>query len=143
MIKQWLILGSIAFGVGFGVGFSFNRDPKQAAFSGLAAIPATSATLLFVECQRRKQGNSLEALTAETRSLAAQKQNLAAALLVDTETSRQLNQQISDLHTESSQLQSSIVLYQEGCDLHLIVLLSNRKAILVKLIPELIPSSWR
>jgi hypothetical protein len=35
----------------------------------------------------------------------------------------------------------SLIYAGKGCDLNLIVLRSNRKAILIELIPELIPSS--
>lgn len=114
MVKQWLLLGSIAFGVGFGVSLPLNRDLKQSAFAGLAAIPATSAAVLLVE-RKQKQllTQNLGVLQAEIRTLEAHKQNLTALLRTDTETSKDLQKQISDLRAEIPQLQATIALHQE------------------------------
>jgi hypothetical protein len=106
MFKQWLLLSSIAFGVGFSVSLPFNRDVKQSAFAGLATVPATSAVLFIVQRRQQKKGReSLGALQVEIDDLEAKKQNLLVALANATTTSEQLQTQITELRPDLEHLQ--------------------------------------
>jgi hypothetical protein len=114
MFKQWLLFSSVAFGVGFSVSLPFNRDLKQSAFVGLAAVPATSAALLMAQqSQRRKSSRICGNLQAEIDDLESKKQNLSASLITSTTTAEQLQSQIAGLQPDLSQLQMALMALQE------------------------------
>jgi uncharacterized protein YdcH (DUF465 family) len=114
MFKQWLLLSSVAFGVGFSVSLPFNRDLKQSAFAGLAAVPATSAVLLIVQRgQRRQFRQTLGNLQTEIHDLEVKKQNLSTSLTTATTTAEHLQTQIAGLQPELAQLQMALLALQE------------------------------
>ena len=113
MIKRWLLLGSVAFGVGFGVSLSFQRDVKQAAFNGLAAVPA-SAVVLTLVARQKHQSLSYELVHLETKiyELEQQKQALVIGIQADELMLGKVQQEVVTQQVELTDLQASIKSYQ-------------------------------
>ena len=57
MLKHWLPIGSIAFGVSFACALPFNRDLAQSALIGLATIPGAIASTSVRARQRHQHVN--------------------------------------------------------------------------------------
>jgi hypothetical protein len=82
--------------------------------AGIAAIPATSASVLLLERNKKqKLTKSLRTLNSEVQDLDSRKQSLTVALTADTKLADELQEKISELRIELPQLQSTIALYQE------------------------------
>ncbi len=114
MIKQWLLVSSVAFGVGFGVSLPFQRDVQQAVFSGLVAVPAAAVALTLVTRQKRRfLSHKLTLLEAQIRQLEAQKQELDTGLQADESRLAGVLQQVAVHESELSDLQSLIQAHQE------------------------------
>ncbi|GEM_PF-1150922 len=111
MLKQWLLLSSVAFGVGFGVSLPFNRDLKQSTFNGLVAVPASVVVLLLV--RHRETGQKLSLFQAEIQTLEGGKQKLSTALSEDQTISKKLLETITAKQLELANLQATIHSQQE------------------------------
>jgi len=100
MSKNWLILGVLSFGVGFGISLTVDRDIKRAALTGLITLPATAAGVSIVERQRKlPQSNQLSSVLARVAEL--EKQETA------------LRQLISQLHNQAEILKQQEAIHQQ------------------------------
>ncbi len=58
MLRSRLLLGSIAFGVSFGISFLTNRDANKALITGLTTLPATVIAAIVVDRRSYQQSTS-------------------------------------------------------------------------------------
>lgn len=98
MIKDWLILGSVAFSVGFGLSLPLTKDVRQSLLAGATTVPAAGAGVWSVT-QRRKStiAAAFSALQSEVHTLEHQRQELARSL---QETKLQTEQLKADVQTQ-------------------------------------------
>ncbi len=75
MLKNWLTIGSIAFGVSFVCALPFNQNLGRSALVGLATIPGAIAATTVKSRQRQRQNH--RQLTAETARLQGLRQQSA------------------------------------------------------------------
>jgi hypothetical protein len=74
VVKNWLCISSTAFGLGFCIGLSFNRDLKQAIVVASSTVPATSAAVLIIQQQQKREARqNLMSLHAEIHELESQR----------------------------------------------------------------------
>lgn len=101
MIKNWLLLSSVAFGVGFGLSLPLNRDVKQAALTGLTTVPAAAAGVIAVDLlQKRRFGTAFLTLHTEIEELEQKKQGMSQSLIIAKNQQESLEAQIQLLEEE-------------------------------------------
>lgn len=107
-MKNWLILGSVAFGVGFGLNLPLSRDVKQATLVGLTSIPAATAGAWIVT-QREKQSldRAFSSLVKEMQSLETRKQYLTQAIAVTTTEEQNTTSQLNAVQAQLQELEST------------------------------------
>jgi hypothetical protein len=106
LVKDWLWIGSVAFGLGFSISLPFNRDLRQSVIAGFAAVPATSATVLLLQHQQKRRMRRNQMILAdEIDQLVSQKQNLISSSATTTSTLEQLQSQIGELQAELNQIE--------------------------------------
>lgn len=100
MIKDWLILGSVAFSVGFGLSLPLTKDVRQSLLAGATTVPAAGAGVWAVT-QRQKQtiATAFSSLQSEVQSLEHQHQDLARSL---QQTKLQAGQLEADRQTQEN-----------------------------------------
>jgi chromosome segregation ATPase len=109
MIRQWLFLSSVAFGIGFGISLPFNRDFKQSSINGLVAIPASAAVLWITRRQQHQLlSQELTQLKNTICELEIQKQSISASVSETTATSAKIQQKIEIKQLELDNLQNDI-----------------------------------
>lgn len=114
MAKNWLILGVLSFGVGFGISLAVDRDVKRAALTGLITVPATSVGVLVTEKRRNGQLNdtpfSIQTQVAElekrTEILNQEEASLQTSIATKKKDKQQLEVTLGNLQIEMSQLQT-------------------------------------
>jgi phage shock protein A len=86
MLRSRLLLGSIAFGVSFGINFLTSRDANKAFIAGLTTVPAAVIAALVVD--RRNYSHAETRLAVLKRHIRALQQRRAEAYraLVEVET---------------------------------------------------------
>jgi phage shock protein A len=86
MLRSRLLLGSIAFGVSFGINFLTSRDANKAFIAGLTTVPAAVIAAIVVD--RRSYGQAETRLAVLKRHIRALQQRRAEAYraLVEVET---------------------------------------------------------
>ncbi|NJM75229.1 MAG: hypothetical protein HC852_04905 [Acaryochloridaceae cyanobacterium RU_4_10] len=120
-VKDWLWISSTAFGLGFCIGLSFNRDLKQAIIVASATVPATSAAVLITrQRENRAVRQNLNSLHAEVRELESQKNDFLSSIVNATNRIEQLHVNIEELKTESAHLGTDLAalkaVYQSELD---------------------------
>lgn len=128
--KHWLLLGSVAFGVGFGLSLPFNRDIKQAALIGLTAIPAaTAGALVVTHQQKRSLGTVFSSLHEDIQALEQQKSRLLKATHEGTAKKQQVQVQLDELQSQLTQLEAELSTQREQKQSleHTITLLETQK----------------
>jgi chromosome segregation ATPase len=154
MLKNWLTIGSIAFGVSFACVLPFNRDLTQSALIGLATIPGTFAGTSIRSRQRRQQLHRqitseisrLHGLRKQSETLARQLQITATERQSIEARVRQLNTLAVDLtdrldrdrhyHTQLEQQLALTTIYtqeQDGIVEKLDLQISDKRAALLEL----------
>jgi hypothetical protein len=109
MIKDWLVLGSVAFGIGFSLSLPITRNIKDSALVGLTAIPAaTSGVLVLSRQQKRQIGMLFSSLQAEIQTLEQQKQLLDQTIATIREQQQGAEGRLSQLNTQLQQLQTQL-----------------------------------
>ncbi|HIK54211.1 MAG TPA: hypothetical protein IGS37_03495, partial [Synechococcales cyanobacterium M55_K2018_004] len=78
MGKNWLIVTSVAFGVGFSLSLAVTRQVRTSALMGLVTIPASAAGVFVANRQRQQE--VFTGLQAEIRKLERQKETLKRSL---------------------------------------------------------------
>jgi hypothetical protein len=105
VVKNWLWISSTAFGLGFCIGLSFNRDLKQAIVVASATVPATSAAVLIIQQQQKRDARqNLMSLHAEIHELESQRNDSLSSIVTATNRIEQLHVDIEGLKTESAHL---------------------------------------
>jgi hypothetical protein len=105
VVKNWLWISSTAFGLGFCIGLSFNRDLKQAIVVASATVPATSAAVLIIQQQQKRDARqNLISLHAEIHELESQRNDSLSSIVTATNRIEQLHVDIEGLKTESAHL---------------------------------------
>jgi hypothetical protein len=105
VVKDWLWISSTAFGLGFCIGLSFNRDLKQAIIVASATVPATSAAVLIIQQrEKREVRQDLMSLHAEIHELESQKKDFLSSIVTATTRLEQLHFQTEGLKSESVHL---------------------------------------
>lgn len=127
MNKKWLILGTVSFGVAFGIGFVISKDLKRSALTGLTALPATIVSVSVIEHQRKRQLNDrisslqtqenklsdrLSLLQSHIESLTQQESNLKQSLSDQTVEQKQLTNTLTNLQGDKQELKQAIALLQ-------------------------------
>lgn len=106
MIKDWFILGSVAFSIGFGFSLPLTRDVRQSLLAGATTVPAATAGVWAVT-QRRKQSiaTAFSSLQSEVQSLESQRQDLERSLQQAKRQAEQLEASLQAQQTEKQQLE--------------------------------------
>jgi hypothetical protein len=121
VVKDWLWISSTAFGLGFCIGLSFNRDLKQAIVVASATVPATSAAVLIIQRQQKRDARqNLMSLHAEIHELESQRNDSLSSIVTATSRIEQLHVDIEGLKTESAHLGTDLAalkaVYQSELD---------------------------
>jgi chromosome segregation ATPase len=100
MLKNWLTIGSIAFGVSFACVFPFNRDLTQSALIGLATIPGTFAGTSIRFRQRRQQlHRQITSEISRLHGLRKQSETLARQLQITATERQSIESRVRQLNT--------------------------------------------
>jgi len=90
MLKTRLLLGSIAFGVSFGISFLTNRDANKALITGLTTLPATVIAAIVVDRRSYHQATSkIAVLKGHIHALQKRRAEAYRALLEVESTERE------------------------------------------------------
>lgn len=109
MVNNQLLLGTIAFGVSFGLSLLVNRDIKPALLTGLIAVPATYAGVFVVNGKQRiQQKPILTALQAQIHQLDRRQIELNQSISATIQEKQRLEVNINFLKTELNQLYNQI-----------------------------------
>lgn len=109
MIKDWLVLGSVAFGIGFSLSLPITRNIKDSALVGLTTIPAaTSGVLVLSRQQKRQIGMLFSSLQAEVQTLEQQKQSLDQTIATIHEQQQGAEDKLSQLNAQLEQSQTQL-----------------------------------
>ena len=109
MVKNRLLLSSVAFGTSFGLSLLISRNMKTAFLSGLITVPATFSGLAVVNYrQRGQQKLTLTALESQIYHLERQEAQLNQSWLAIATEKQRTEVNINFLKTELSQLHTQI-----------------------------------
>ncbi len=116
MSKKWLIISSVSFGIGLGLNLIISKNIKQAALTGLLSVPATTASVLVTEHQRKKRLNDrIKELNLEKQrsrheldTLQNNKLNLERKIEAIENKYQQLQQQETELPSFIAQLSERV-----------------------------------
>ncbi len=109
MLKNWLTIGSISFGVSFVCALPFTQNLARAAFIGLATIPGVFAGATVKSRQRQRHTN--RQLTAEISRLQGLRQQSATIdrqLQITIEDRRSIEARVRQLNTLVTNLNARI-----------------------------------
>lgn len=110
MIKDWLVLGSVAFGIGFSLSLPITHNIKDSTLIGLIAIPAaTGGELMLSRQQKRQIGMISSLLQAEVQTLQQQKQLLGQTIANLREQQQGAENGLSQLNAQLEQLQTQLI----------------------------------
>jgi len=109
MAKNWLLLGSVAFGVSFALSLLINRDIKPALISGLITVPATFSGVFFVNRKQRiKEKQTLTALQSKIYQLERRETQINQTFRAIAAEEQRTKSNINFLKTELSPLYTQI-----------------------------------
>jgi chromosome segregation ATPase len=104
-----VLLGSVSFGVSFGLGLLVNRDLNKALLAGVITVPATYTGAVIVDKQRINQEKLFRgSFQNQIQELEKQQTQLNQALFTATTTREELEASINTLKAEHSQLSSQL-----------------------------------
>ena len=124
-VANRIVLGSVAFGVSFGLGLIANRDFKKAWLTGLITLPASYVGTVVAEQRRTNQEKLIRAaLQNQVQVLEGQQTLVHQSLYAATATRQEVEASINALQGERSNLLSRVselhnqrnALYQEITD---------------------------
>ena len=106
MVKnRLLLLGSVAFGVSFGLSLLVNRHIKTAFLTGLITVPATFSGVVAVNRkQKTQQKRTLTALQAQIHRLKKRETQMNQSLLASAAELERTEVDLNFLQTELNQL---------------------------------------
>jgi len=130
MVKNLLLLGSVAFSMSFGLSLLINRDIKTAMFTGLITVPATFSGIVAVNRkQKNQQKRPLNSLQLQIHQLKRRKTQLIQSLSATITEKQRTDANINFLKTKLSQLYTQIAeqrSYKQQLSQDLIILKENR-----------------
>lgn len=121
-LANQILLGSIAFGLGFGLGWLVHRNTKSAAITGAIALSASYAAAIAAQQHWSKHEKRLRhALRYQIQSLTEQRQHLYGAISAALATQQEVQASVQALNLERTRLldrvselhQQRNALYQE------------------------------
>ncbi|MEM9538274.1 MAG: tellurite resistance TerB C-terminal domain-containing protein [Cyanobacteria bacterium P01_E01_bin.42] len=121
-LANQILLGSIAFGSGFGLAWLVHRDTTAAAITGAIALPASYAGAIAAQLHWNKHEKRLRnALRYQIQSLTEQRQQLYGAISAALATQQEVQASVQALNLERTRLldrvselhQQRNALYQE------------------------------
>jgi chromosome segregation ATPase len=113
MAKDLLLLGTVTFGIGFGLSLFVNRTIEPALLTGLIAVPASYAGVLAVKGKQRLQHQStLDLLQCQIDQLETQRIDLKQSIVAVVTERQQIETHINFLKTESSQLYTQVAQFR-------------------------------
>lgn len=105
MVKNCLLLGSVAFGVSFSLSVLVNRDIKTALLTGLITVPASFSGLVAVNRRQRTQRHrTLTALQTQIHQLKKRETQLNQFFSANATEKQRAEVDLNFLKTELSQL---------------------------------------
>ncbi|MGK7925695.1 MAG: tellurite resistance TerB C-terminal domain-containing protein [Spirulina sp.] len=100
-----ILLGSIAFGLGFGAGWLVHRNLKSAAIVGAIALPASYASAIAAQWHWSKhEKRHRHALRYQIQSLSEQRQHLYGAISAALATQQEVQASVQALNMERTRL---------------------------------------
>ncbi|MBD2065938.1 hypothetical protein H6F93_00010, partial [Leptolyngbya sp. FACHB-671] len=109
MVKNWLVLGSVAFGVGFSLSLPITRNIKDSALVGLIAVPAATAGAFAVSRQQKQEvGMLFSSLQAEVQTFEQQKDTLRQSVVAFRDRQKASEEKCSQLDAQIEQLQTQL-----------------------------------
>lgn len=112
MVNNRFLVGSVAFGVSFGLSFLTNRDMGKAFSSGLITLPAALFAMVVVENRRSSQAKStLAFLNTQIRALQRQGEDLQDLLLDLTDERQEVAAHLSSLQAQAQQAKQQLSEY--------------------------------
>ncbi|MBD2122171.1 tellurite resistance TerB C-terminal domain-containing protein [Trichocoleus sp. FACHB-262] len=112
MVNNRFLVGSVAFGVSFGLSFLTNRHMGKAFSSGLITLPAALVAMVVVENRRSSQAKStLAFLNTQIRALQRQGEDLQDLLLDLTDERQEVAAHLSSLQAQAQQAKLQLADY--------------------------------
>ncbi|HEY9861656.1 MAG TPA: tellurite resistance TerB C-terminal domain-containing protein [Candidatus Obscuribacterales bacterium] len=112
MVNNRFLVGSVAFGVSFGLSFLTNRDMGKAFSSGLITLPAALFAMVVVENRRTSQAKStLAFLNTQIRALQRQGEDLQDLLLDLSDERQEVAAHLSSLQAQAQQAKLQLADY--------------------------------
>ena len=100
-----ILLGAIAFGLGFGAGWLVHRDAKAASITGAIALPASYASAIAAQWHWSKhEKRHRNALRYQIQSLSEQRQHLYGAISAALATQQEVQASVQALNMERTRL---------------------------------------
>ncbi|MBD1861506.1 MULTISPECIES: tellurite resistance TerB C-terminal domain-containing protein [Trichocoleus] len=112
MVNNRFLVGSVAFGISFGLSFLTNRHMGKAFSSGLITLPAALVAMVVVENRRSSQAKStLAFLNTQIRALQRQGEDLQDLLLDLTDERQEVAAHLSSLQAQAQQAKLQLADY--------------------------------
>jgi hypothetical protein len=107
MLKNWLLITSVTFGVGFGATMLWNKDPGQSAISGLAGVSGVAASMVLLSRQRKQElERQLQSIQVTVNILEQQELSLGKQLQSDQDNRQAVQHQVDQLEQLLANLQA-------------------------------------
>jgi hypothetical protein len=107
MLKNWLLITSVTFGVGFGATMLWNKDPGQSAISGLAGVSGVAASMVLLSRQRKQElERQLQSIQVTVNILEQQELSLSKQLQSDQDNRQAVQHQVDQLEKMLANLQA-------------------------------------
>ncbi|MBP0020522.1 MAG: hypothetical protein J7647_23580 [Cyanobacteria bacterium SBLK] len=104
-LANQILLGSIAFGLSFSLGWLVHRDTKAAAITGAISLPASYAGAIAAQLHWSKHEKRLRhALRYQIQSLTEQRQHLYGAISAALATQQEVQASVQALNLERTRL---------------------------------------
>lgn len=108
-ITNWLVLGSVAFGVSFCLGLIASQDFGKAFFTGVITIPATYAGAVIIHKQRLdREKRFRNSLVHQVQELEVYKEDINQYLVDALSEEQGLEASINNLKSELNYLRSQV-----------------------------------
>jgi chromosome segregation ATPase len=112
MVNNRFLVGSVAFGVSFGLSFLTNRDLGKALSSGLITLPAALFAMVVVENRRSSHAKSTSVfLSTQVRALQRQSEDLQDLLLDLADERQEVAAHLSSLQAQAQQAKLQLADY--------------------------------
>jgi hypothetical protein len=113
MLKNWVMLTSLSFGIGFGSTLLISRNLQQSTLTGLITIPAVVTSIAILSRQRKEEIDRQATKLKIHLDILKQQESLIAEQLQFKKLSyKELDKQLKDLQSTLENLSDNVKLYK-------------------------------